>query len=235
MSVFSLTVIWVRSTKSKGIDAPRSGWETVLNIQKDGEVISGESAVSIWQKSMRVFLMPVIYLILPPALLLQNDLQKTVLTSSECWKVLKLVLHIVMTNWKKQLDEFSSSVVWLLQRDCVSETQQTETKKLLPLAVDLWSGSDWCCVAANSSRWCNINSDLYYLQTWMMKQKNNLCRYLTLHLCYNAFTLAQAHLEHYFLERTVLFVYLRALMVISLLQCDQASPLPTKCRWKKGN
>lgn len=152
---------------------------------------------------MRVFLMTAIYLILPLALLLQNDLQKTVLTCSECWKVLKLVLHIVMTNWKKQLDEFASSVVWLLQRDCISETQQTETKQLLPLAVDLWSGSDWCCIAVNSSRWCNISSDLYYLQIWMMKQKNNLCRYLTLHLCYNAFPWAQARLEHYFLENAV--------------------------------
>lgn len=63
----------------------------------------------------------------------------------------------MITNWKEQLDEFSSSVVWLLQRNCISETQQAETKKLLPLAVDLWSGSDWCCIAANSSRneWWN--------------------------------------------------------------------------------
>lgn len=105
----------------------------------------------------KVFLMTVTYLILPPASLLQNDLHKTVLTRTECWEALKPVLHVVMTNWKEQLDEFSSSVVWLLQRNCISETQQAETKKLLPVAVDLWSGSDWCCIAVNSSRneWLN--------------------------------------------------------------------------------
>lgn len=117
---------------------------------------------------MKVFLMTVTYLILPPASLLQNDLQKTVLTCTECWEALKPILH-VMTNWKEQLDEFSSSVVQLLQRNCISESCQAETKKLLPVAVDLWSGSDWCCIAVNSSRWWNISSGLYYLQIWMME------------------------------------------------------------------
>lgn len=152
---------------------------------------------------MKVFLMTVTYLILPPALLLQNDVQKPVLTCTECWEAVKLIPHVVMTNWKKQLDEFSSSFVWLLQRNRISETWQAETKKLLPLAVDLWSGSDWCCVAANSSRWRNISSELVYLQIWVMKQKNNLCTYLTLQLCYTAFPWAQACVcsLHRFLEK----------------------------------
>lgn len=139
----------------------------------------------------------------PSSLATSKWSKKPLLTCTECWEVLKLVLHIVMTNWKKQLDEFSSSVVWLLQRNHISKTQQAETKKLLPLAVDLWSGSDWCCIAVNSSRWRNISFELYYLQIWMMKQKNNLCTYLTLQLCYTAFPWAQAHVYslHCFLEK----------------------------------
>lgn len=155
--MFFLTVIWARSTKPRGMDASRSGCEAVLNVWKEDECINEQSAVSLWQKSMKVFLMTVTYLILPPASLPQSDHHKTVLTCTECWEALKPILHFAMTNGKEQLDEFSSSVVWLLQRNCISETWQAETKKLLPLAVDLWSGSDWCCMFLKSWRneWWN--------------------------------------------------------------------------------
>lgn len=193
--------------------ASRSCCEAVLNVWKE-ECINEQSAVSLWQKSVKVFLMTVTYPILPPALLLQNDLHKTLLTCTECWEALKPILHVVMTNWKEQLDEFSSSVVWLLQRNCISETQQAETK-LLPLAVDLWSSSDWCCIAVNSSRnewwnkWWNVSSGLYYLQIRMMEQKNYHCPYSTLQLCYIAFPWAHAcvYSLHCFLESSAVCVF----------------------------
>jgi len=64
----------------------------------------------------------------------------------------------------------------------------------------------------------------------MMKQKNNLCTYapcscITLHF-FELKVMFSPCIA--FLERAVLFVYFRALIVISLLQCDLMSVLPSR-------